>query len=91
MHISLLPKPSSFSLPSLMLRRPLNVECLQDLRDELAHLHDGNVLPDARAGAVAKLENQETAVSNSVRWSAFNSSLLCLQHSQNSPPTSTFP
>jgi hypothetical protein len=64
LHISLLPEPSSISVPLLILRHPLQIESLQNKRNKLAHLHDGNILPNARAGAVAELKRTQSAISH---------------------------
>jgi hypothetical protein len=64
LHISLLPEPSSISVPLLILRHPLQIESLQNKRNKLAHLHDGNILPNARAGAVAELKRTQLAISH---------------------------
>jgi hypothetical protein len=55
LHIELLPEPSSIGVPLLVLRDPLQIESLQDKRNKLANLHNGDVLANARAGAMAEL------------------------------------
>jgi hypothetical protein len=55
LHIGPLPEPSSIGVSLLILRHPLQIESLQDKRDKLAHLHNGDVLANARAGAMAEL------------------------------------
>lgn len=53
----LLTEPDGFCLPLRPIRRPLEIEMTKDLRNKLAHLEDGDVLPDAGAGGAAELRS----------------------------------
>ena len=53
----LLPEPHSLGFPLRLVSRPLKVEMSQDLRNEFAHLEDGDVLADTRPRASTELHS----------------------------------
>jgi hypothetical protein len=51
----LLRKPKCLHPPLRLVRRPLNLEMPQDLRDQFAHFHDGDNFTNAGPGTITEL------------------------------------